>query len=118
MDQQVSTSVRSLLNCARNLNAWKWNGIFWQRLRPGLQTTTIDWQGVPIDQGKPSPRAIANAELTQQIMGVYEMSDSSYGRIRIAKELADLGLVVNHKRVGRLMRMAQIKVSAKGEVTW
>lgn len=58
---------------------------------------------------KPSPRAVANAELTQQIMDVYEMSDSSYGRIRIAKELADLGLVVNHKRIGRLMRIAQIK---------
>lgn len=58
---------------------------------------------------KPSPRAIANAELTQQIVDVYEMSDSSYGRIRIAKELADLGLVVNQKRIGRLMRMAQIK---------
>lgn len=58
---------------------------------------------------KPSPRAVANAELTQQIVGVYEMSDSSYGRIRITKELADLGLVVNHKRIGRLMRIAQIK---------
>lgn len=58
---------------------------------------------------KPSPRAIANAELAQQIMNVYEMSDASYGRIRIAKELADQGLVVNHKRIGRLMRMAQIK---------
>ena len=58
---------------------------------------------------KPSPRAVANAELAKQIMGVYEMSDSSYGRIRIAKELADLGLVVNHKRIGRLMHLTQIK---------
>ena len=58
---------------------------------------------------KPSPRAVANAELTQQIINVYDMSDSSYGRIRIAKELADRGLVVNHKRIGRLMRAAQIK---------
>lgn len=37
------------------------------------------------------------------------MSDSTYGRIRIVKELADLAIKVNHKRVGRLMRLAQIK---------
>jgi putative transposase len=58
---------------------------------------------------KPSPREQANAQLTQQIVEVYAMSDSTYGRIRIAKELADQGLIVNHKRIGRLMRVAQIK---------
>ena len=26
---------------------------YWQRLRPGLQTTKIDWEGVPTHQGKP-----------------------------------------------------------------
>ncbi|NJM32940.1 MAG: transposase [Limnobacter sp.] len=58
---------------------------------------------------KPSPRAIANAELTQKIVDVYKMSDSTYGRIRIGKELAAEGFAVNHKRIGRLMRIAQIK---------
>ncbi len=42
-------------------------------------------------------------------MGTYRASDFTYGRPRIIVELADLGVRVNHKRVGRLMREAGIK---------
>ena len=42
-------------------------------------------------------------------MTIYRTSDCTYGRPRITVELADLGVKVNHKRVGRLMREAGIK---------
>lgn len=42
-------------------------------------------------------------------MAIYRTSDGTYGRSRITVELADLGIKVNHKRVGRLMREAGIK---------
>ncbi len=57
----------------------------------------------------PSQRAIANAKLTEQIIAIHRMSDFTYGRPRITAELADLGIMANHKRVGRLMRLAKIK---------
>ncbi len=41
------------------------------------------------------------------IMGVCDMSDSTYGRVRIGKELADQGLIVIHKRIGRLVRFVK-----------
>ncbi|MBX3629839.1 MAG: transposase [Nitrosomonas sp.] len=57
----------------------------------------------------PSQRAVANCRLTEQIMAIHHTSDFTYGRPRITAELADLGVRVNHKRVGRLMREAGIK---------
>jgi putative transposase len=57
----------------------------------------------------PSQRAVANRRLIEQIMTIYRTSDCTYGRPRITVELADLGVRVNHKRVGRLMREAGIK---------
>lgn len=57
----------------------------------------------------PSQRAVANCRLIEQIMTIYRTSDCTYGRPRITVELADLGVRVNHKRVGRLMREAGIK---------
>jgi putative transposase len=57
----------------------------------------------------PSLRAIANCQLIEQIMVIHRTSDFTYGRPRITVELADLGIKVNHKRVGRLMREAKIK---------
>ncbi|PTQ72073.1 integrase-like protein [Nitrosomonas oligotropha] len=57
----------------------------------------------------PSRRAITNCQLIEQIMTIYRTSDFTYGRPRITVELADLGVRVNHKRVGRLMREAGIK---------
>ena len=58
---------------------------------------------------KPSERVIANCRLIEQIMMIYCKSDCTYGRPRITVELIDLGIKVNHKRVGRLMREAEIK---------
>ncbi|MBS0298811.1 MAG: transposase [Proteobacteria bacterium] len=57
----------------------------------------------------PSQRAIANRRLIEQIMTIYRTSDCTYGRFRITVELADRGVRVNHKRVGRLIREAGIK---------
>ena len=57
----------------------------------------------------PSRRAITNCRLIEQIMAIYRTSDCTYGRPRITVELADRGVKVNHKRVGRLMREAGIK---------
>ncbi|WP_146162134.1 IS3 family transposase, partial [Nitrosomonas ureae] len=57
----------------------------------------------------PSRRAITNCRLIEQIMAIYRTSDCTYGRPRITVELADRGVRVNHKRVGRLMREAGIK---------
>ena len=42
-------------------------------------------------------------------MAIDRTSDGTYGHPRITVELADLGIKVNHKRVGRLMREAGIK---------
>ena len=63
-----------------------------------------DWAKRP-----PSQRTIANRRLTGQIMAIHRASDFTYGRPRITVELADLGIKVNHKRVGRLMREAKIE---------
>lgn len=57
----------------------------------------------------PSQRAIANYRLTDQIMAICRASNFTYGRPRITVELVDLGVRVNHKLVGRLMREAGIK---------
>lgn len=57
----------------------------------------------------PRQRAVTNCRLTEQIMIIYRASDFTYGRSRITVELADLGVRVNHKRVGGLMRKAGIK---------
>ncbi|WP_350135313.1 IS3 family transposase [Nitrosomonas sp.] len=57
----------------------------------------------------PGQRVIANCQLIEQIMAIYRTSNGTYGRPRITVELADLGIKVNHKRVGRLMREAGIK---------
>ncbi len=42
-------------------------------------------------------------------MTIYRTSDYTYGSPRITVGLADRGVRVNHKRVGRLMREAGIK---------
>nr|WP_275689473.1 IS3 family transposase [Nitrosomonas sp. JL21] len=47
--------------------------------------------------------------MIDQIMTIYRKSDGTYGRPRITAELADRGVRVNHKRVGRLMREVGIK---------
>ena len=56
----------------------------------------------------PSPRSLANARLTDEIRRIYAWSRRSYGRPRMQAELRDQGYPVNHKRVGRLMKLAGI----------
>jgi len=57
-------------------------------------------------QRPPSARSIANQELLGEIKRIHAFSRSTYGRPRLYAELRDEGHHVNHKRVGRLMRLA------------
>jgi putative transposase len=54
----------------------------------------------------PSPRAIADEVLTEQIRAFHEASRCTYGAPRINDDLADAGVHVGTKRVARLMRKA------------
>jgi putative transposase len=57
----------------------------------------------------PSPREVADGQLTTLITDVHEMSRGSYGSPRVHAELRlGLGLSVARKRVARLMRQAEI----------
>jgi putative transposase len=51
----------------------------------------------------PSKRARSNEVLLRQIRGIHRFSRQTYGRPRIHAELRDDGVLVNHKRVARLM---------------
>jgi putative transposase len=53
----------------------------------------------------PSARAVANEVLRSEIRRIHQVSRASYGRPRVHAELRDEGHAVNHKRVGRLMRL-------------
>jgi putative transposase len=55
-----------------------------------------------------SNRAKANVELLSQIKEAYMQSNSAYGYRNIHKDLAELGVKVNKKRVARLMREAKL----------
>ncbi len=57
----------------------------------------------------PSPRALANAALTERIRVIHKESRESYGRPRIVAELRDDGERVGPNRVGRLMKAAGIE---------
>ncbi len=57
----------------------------------------------------PSQRAIANQAVTEKIRQIHQMSDGTYGRIRVQAELEDMGRHVNHKRIERLIRLAHIR---------
>lgn len=63
-----------------------------------------EWRG-----REPSPRAVANAVLTEQIIEIHAMSRESYGAPRVHKELRlGRGIRCSRKRVARLMRSARI----------
>jgi putative transposase len=53
----------------------------------------------------PSARAQANARLVEEIRAIHRDSREAYGRPNIVPELVERGWRVNHKRVGRLMRL-------------
>jgi putative transposase len=55
----------------------------------------------------PSPRAVANAALTEKIRGIHQGSRGTYGAPRVQFELLeDHGISCSEKRVARLMRIA------------
>lgn len=58
---------------------------------------------------KPSPRAMGNAMLIENIRTIHAASDATYGRARIRAELIEQGVRVSNKRVARLMRVAGIR---------
>lgn len=60
------------------------------------------------DQG-PSPAAQVEAVLVEQIRRIHRRSRSAYGAPRVVAQLAKQDVVVNHKRVERLMRVHQIQ---------
>jgi putative transposase len=64
-----------------------------------------DWQRQPL-----SDRALADWLLTEQIRGVFEESEQTYGSPRVHKELKlGRGLAIGEKRVARLMRQAGLR---------
>jgi len=62
------------------------------------------WQERP-----PSPRAMADAVLTERIRAIHAVSDGNYGSPNIHAELRDEGTRVGRKRVARLMRRAGLR---------
>lgn len=67
----------------------------------GLSTSGYyAWLGRP-----PSARARANGALLSRMREIHGFSRESYGAPRMYAELRDEGLLVNHKRVARLMRL-------------
>ena len=58
---------------------------------------------------KPSPRAIANAVMTERIRQINKDSYESYGMPRVREELQEQGEVISRKRIARLMRVAGIR---------
>jgi putative transposase len=55
---------------------------------------------------KPSPRALVNAALTEQIRAIHEQSRCTYGAPRVHADLRARKKRVSRKRVARLMRVA------------
>ena len=59
-----------------------------------------------------SPRIAANAELVPVIRALFDQHDGNYGSPRIHRALVNLGMVVNHKRVERIMREERLVAKA------
>jgi putative transposase len=57
----------------------------------------------------PSPRALANAVLTERIRSIHAESDGTYGMPRVRAELIDQGERIARTRVARLMRSAGLR---------
>lgn len=64
-----------------------------------------DWQRQPL-----SDRALANWLLTEQIRGIFDESEQTYGSPRVFKELKlGRGMQIGEKRVARLMSQAGLR---------
>lgn len=61
-----------------------------------------DWCGR--EAAGPTQRQLAEAELVELMRTIFDAADGNYGVPRMSKELRRAGLVVNKKRVQRLMR--------------
>jgi transposase InsO family protein len=61
----------------------------------------------------PSARTEANAALVEQIRAVHAASRQTYGSPRVTAALRQQGIVCNHKRVERLMRLEGIQGCAR-----
>jgi len=61
----------------------------------------------------PSARTLRNQELLAEIERIHQFSRSTYGRPRMHAELRDEGHSVNHKRVGRLMRVGGLRGASR-----
>jgi len=59
-----------------------------------------------------SPRVVENIALTKSIRTLFEKHDGNYGSPRIHREIVDSGVVVNHKRVARIMREERLIAKA------
>ena len=59
-----------------------------------------------------SARAVENEQLTDSIKSIFKTNDGNYGSPRIHRELVNLGWVVNHKRVARIMREERLIAKA------
>jgi putative transposase len=60
-----------------------------------------------------SARSLANDALLSEIQRIHEESRETYGRPRMHAELRDEGRAVNHKRVGRLMRLGGLRGASR-----
>ena len=60
-------------------------------------------------QAKTHQRDDKNSDIEASIRDVYERHKGRYGYRRITAELHNLGLVVNHKKVQRLMKLLGLK---------
>ena len=57
------------------------------------------------EAAEPTEREIAEVELVGLIREIFDATEGNYGVPRIHRELRDHGVVVNEKRVRRLMRL-------------
>ena len=57
----------------------------------------------------PSARAVDNEQLLRRMREIHRFSRETYGQPRMQAELRDDGWRVNHKRVRRLMRLADLQ---------
>jgi transposase InsO family protein len=62
---------------------------------------------------EPSPRDVADAELTAKIREIHHESDGTYGSPRVSEELRHRGEAVGRRRVRRLMGQAGLEGRAK-----